>query len=92
MFQEATRLIELKLHLMPHADISPLILLHPPPGSTLDIQYPPLYFGGTSRGVHGNEATVEGCVTMGEDDVARWQFVRFILRGPRATELTVLSY
>jgi hypothetical protein len=77
MFQEATRLIELKLHLIPEEEICSSIRLRPSLGSTLDTEYPPLYFGGTSRGVNGNEATVEGCVRMGEDSVTRWQFVSF---------------
>ena len=80
MFQEATRLIELQLHIIPSSESSSLHL-RVPPGATRDSEYPPLYFGGTSRGVNGNEASVEGCVRMGEDGVARWQFVSFKLNG-----------
>jgi hypothetical protein len=43
-----------------------------------DSDYPPLFFSGTSRGVHGNEAIVEGLVRMGWSGVVRWQFVSFL--------------
>jgi len=38
--------------------------------------YAPLSFTGSSKGVNGNEAEVEGFVRMGHDGVARWQLVR----------------
>ncbi|KAF9524063.1 hypothetical protein CPB83DRAFT_774506 [Crepidotus variabilis] len=37
--------------------------------------YPPIFFAGLSKGITGNEATVEGCVVMGEDNVPRWTFL-----------------
>ena len=76
-FREATRLIELKLHLIPAESMR----VHAPPDVGLvlntkpDYPYPPLFFSGTSRGVNGNEALVEGLVRMGWDGVVRWQFV-----------------
>lgn len=39
-------------------------------------RFPPLCFSGTSKGVNGNEAAVEGYVVMGKDGVPRWQLVR----------------
>ncbi|KAF8912947.1 hypothetical protein CPB84DRAFT_1670444 [Gymnopilus junonius] len=72
-FREATRLVEVKLHVVPcnqlrfHRTISNATPDH-------DI-YPPLYFTGSSKGVNGNEAAVEGLVTMGQDGKARWQLI-----------------
>jgi hypothetical protein len=40
-----------------------------------DDPYPPLYFSGSSKGVNGNEALVEGSVRRGRDGAVRWQFV-----------------
>jgi hypothetical protein len=76
-FREATRLIELKLHLIP---VESMRVHAPPdvsfaPSSNQNYPYPPLFFSGRSRGVHGNEAVVEGLVRMGWDGVVRWQFV-----------------
>jgi len=73
-FREATRLIELKLHLSPMEHLTVrewpnLGLLHP------DSSFPPLHFTGSSRGISGTEAKIEGFVRMGRDGVPRWQFV-----------------
>jgi hypothetical protein len=74
MFQEATRLIELQFHLI-SPSVSSSLHLSPHPRVIFHSEYPPLYFGGTSKGANGDQATVEGCVRMGDDGVARWQFV-----------------
>src|SRR5271154_5404218 len=76
-FQEATRLIELSLKIVSRDQMSSSIRLRTLPGNTLDDEYPPIFFCGQQRGAHGNEATIEGCVRMGEEGVAKWQFVRF---------------
>jgi len=76
-FREATRLIELTLHLTSpnklrfrgHTDTDSS-------GCVMDDpQYPPLYFDGKSRGANENEATVEGSVRMSTEGVALWRFV-----------------
>lgn len=74
-FQEATRLIELKLRLVPAASLPSNCDFLQPNKSVKLSRYPNLYFSGTSKGVEGNEATVNGIVSMGDDGVARWRFV-----------------
>lgn len=44
-----------------------------------DEKYPPLYFSGSSKGVKGDNAIVEGVVRMGPDGVVRWRFVRDLI-------------
>ncbi|EGO02797.1 hypothetical protein SERLA73DRAFT_176179 [Serpula lacrymans var. lacrymans S7.3] len=74
-FQEAIRLIELTLQLIPSDEVPKYFTLEPLPDCP-NPNYPTLYFTGTSWGVHGNEATVIGSVSMGLDDVVRWRFTR----------------
>ncbi|KIJ68795.1 hypothetical protein HYDPIDRAFT_37230 [Hydnomerulius pinastri MD-312] len=74
-FAEATRLIELKLHLISSDAVPNFYTLDRFPDCK-DSQYPTLYFSGTSWGVHGNEATVVGSVCMADDGVVRWRFQR----------------
>ncbi|KAJ3714002.1 hypothetical protein DFJ43DRAFT_1007917 [Lentinula guzmanii] len=72
-FREATRLIEIKLHLVQQ---SQLCFHEPSPDcENVKTRYPTLYFCGTSRGVSGNEAKVEGSVCIGIDGTVRWTFV-----------------
>ncbi|KAL0950721.1 hypothetical protein HGRIS_007497 [Hohenbuehelia grisea] len=76
-FREATRLIELTLHL---TSPESLRFRGETDTDTLgcimdDPQYPPLYFCGKSRGANGNEATVEGNVRMSAEGVVLWRFV-----------------
>ncbi|KAJ3985379.1 hypothetical protein F5890DRAFT_1156935 [Lentinula detonsa] len=71
-FREATRLIEIKLHLVQQ---SQLCFHEPSPDcENVETRYPTLYFCGTSRGVSGNEAKVEGSVCIGIDGTVRWTF------------------
>lgn len=75
-FQEATRLIELKLHLVPASSLPQNFVFVKPRKSSKSAKYPNLYFSGTSKGiVQGNESTVHGSVHMGDDGVLRWRFV-----------------
>ncbi|ESK98242.1 f-box domain-containing protein [Moniliophthora roreri MCA 2997] len=71
-FREATRLIEVKLSLVPRDKLRHL-RPHPEP-KTHNALYPTLYFAGISRGVTGNESNVEGNVRIGLDGTVRWQF------------------
>ncbi|KAJ7102313.1 hypothetical protein B0H15DRAFT_814106 [Mycena belliarum] len=73
-FREATRLIELKLHLITRDEMRIRFPSgDPPPPSSPD--YPPLYFSGISRGASfGQEASVQGFVFMGLDHLPRWRF------------------
>lgn len=73
-FVEATRLIELKLTLIKPQDIPKYYTLDRFPNSPYK-NYPTLYFTGLSWGIHGNEATVIGSVTMTGGGVVRWRFV-----------------
>lgn len=68
--REATRLIEMKLHLIPREELRFL------QATTVacNTWYPSLYFAGSSTGVNGPEASVEGVVRMGSDGLVRWQF------------------
>ncbi|KAJ7693683.1 hypothetical protein B0H17DRAFT_1199789 [Mycena rosella] len=72
-FREATRLIELTLHLIPRHKLRIRFPSGEPPPHT-NPDYPPLYFAGSSRGASGQEATVQGFVFMGQDYVPRWRF------------------
>ncbi|KAJ7293186.1 hypothetical protein C8J57DRAFT_1429070 [Mycena rebaudengoi] len=63
-FREATRLIELRLHLITEDKMR----------SPVFPDYPPVYFSGSSRGALGQEATVQGFVHMGKDCIPRWRF------------------
>jgi hypothetical protein len=72
-FREATRLIEMKFHLTPKENIRLLQPLGPVAANPL---YPSLYFAGSSMGVNGQEAAIEGVVRMEPDGTVRWQFVR----------------
>ncbi|KLO20022.1 hypothetical protein SCHPADRAFT_817284 [Schizopora paradoxa] len=74
-FQEATRLIELKIHIER--------LLYPNSSNTAASSstsnskqaLPIIFFKGTSRGGNGNEADVRGSVRMTPDGYIRWRFV-----------------
>ncbi|KAF4623349.1 hypothetical protein D9613_002064 [Agrocybe pediades] len=70
-FREATRLIELKLHIARSSELR----YYRPPTESHHPAYPTLCIGGSSKGVNGNEAIVEGCVIMGQDGVARWEII-----------------
>ncbi|KAF9260604.1 hypothetical protein L218DRAFT_1079276 [Marasmius fiardii PR-910] len=73
-FREATRLIEVRLKLVPKVGLKYPILL--PPHSNAVERYPALYFQGTSRGATGNQASLEGCVWVSDKDGAvRWWFL-----------------
>jgi len=72
-FREAIRLIEVKLHLIPKEKIR---FFHTVNTVASHRRYPSLYFTGSSMGVDGHEAVVEGVVRMNSDGVVRWQFVR----------------
>ncbi|KAF9243751.1 hypothetical protein BU15DRAFT_71875 [Melanogaster broomeanus] len=72
-FAEATRLIELKLHLIGPDAIPNYCTIDRFPDSE-DTRYPTLHFSGSSWGIHGNEATVVGSVYMAGDGVVRWRF------------------
>lgn len=77
-FSEATRLIELKLHLIsPDAVPKYYTLDRFPPRE--DTKYPTLYFSGSSHGIQGREATVVGSVHMAENGVVRWRFVGLLV-------------
>ncbi|KAF8446324.1 hypothetical protein L210DRAFT_3628802 [Boletus edulis BED1] len=73
-FSEATRLIELKLHLTSPDAVPKYYTLDRFPQSE-DTKYPTLYFSGSSHGIQGREATIVGSVYMGNDGVVRWRFV-----------------
>ncbi|KAF8973541.1 hypothetical protein BDZ97DRAFT_1751578 [Flammula alnicola] len=70
-FREATRLIEVKMHLIPSKEMR----FHKLPEDSVErnVLFPPLCFTGSSKGVNGNEAAVEGFVTMGKDGIPRWR-------------------
>lgn len=72
-FEEAMRLIELKLTLIDAQTIPEVYTLDRFPDSPYT-HYPTLYFTGSSWGIKGNEATVVGSVTMSEGGVVRWRF------------------
>ncbi|KAF9458738.1 hypothetical protein BDZ94DRAFT_1269931 [Collybia nuda] len=75
-FREATRLMEVKLHL---TALENLRFCRPRKAKSEGLRtspdpYPPLYFSGSSKSVNGAEALVEGTVRMGHDGVVRWNF------------------
>ncbi|KAJ7630586.1 hypothetical protein FB45DRAFT_915944 [Roridomyces roridus] len=72
-FHEATRLIELQLHLIPREKMRIKFPTGDPPANPHK-DYPTLYISGTSRGASTQEAMVQGFVYMGEDFVPRWRF------------------
>ncbi|KAK7058345.1 hypothetical protein VNI00_001976 [Paramarasmius palmivorus] len=72
-FREATRLIEVKLNLIPKDKLRHL-KANPEP-KTYNALYPTLYFAGISRGAAGNESSIEGSVRIGADGTVRWQFL-----------------
>ncbi|KAF5384743.1 hypothetical protein D9757_006251 [Collybiopsis confluens] len=89
-FREATRLIEVKLHLIEKDQLrfhEPSVELESSSSSSFssssgnadfDPRYPTLFFSGTSRGVSGNEAKIEGNVRIGVDGTVRWTFYDLI--------------
>ncbi|KAG1769605.1 hypothetical protein EDD22DRAFT_868420 [Suillus occidentalis] len=72
-FEEAARLIELKLTLVDAQAMPEVYILDRFPDSPYE-HYPTLYFTGSSWGIQGNEATVVGSVAMSESGVVRWRF------------------
>ncbi|KAF8656390.1 hypothetical protein AX16_002576 [Volvariella volvacea WC 439] len=73
-FREATRLIEIKLQIIPKKSLRYCI---PPDtrSSGPNMEYPPLFFTGSAKGVTRNTSVVEGMVSMGMDGIVKWQFV-----------------
>ncbi|KIM80522.1 hypothetical protein PILCRDRAFT_789242 [Piloderma croceum F 1598] len=76
--QESTRLKELKLHLVPVSSTLHDYVSVSPRNSLRSPRFPNLYFLGISKGTEGDEATVKGSVSMGNDRVVRWRFVSLI--------------
>ncbi|KAF7306596.1 F-box domain-containing protein [Mycena indigotica] len=74
-FREATRLIELTLHLIPREEMRIKFSTNDPPVATHP-DYPTLYFSGTSRGISmlHLQPTVQGLVYMDLDGIPRWKF------------------
>ncbi|KAF7339981.1 F-box domain-containing protein [Mycena venus] len=71
-FREATRLIELNIHIIPREKMRVRFPSGDPPQP--HPQYETLYFSGTSRGAStGQEAIVQGFVHMGPDHIPRWR-------------------
>ncbi|KAK1226407.1 hypothetical protein PQX77_010618 [Marasmius sp. AFHP31] len=86
-FREATRLIEVKLHLVARNQLKVPQHLAPESSessssSSSTSSRPTLYFTGTSRGNSGNEATIEGSVSIGKDGCVRWHFVSTVCTLP----------
>ncbi|KAJ6574732.1 hypothetical protein B0H19DRAFT_1125509 [Mycena capillaripes] len=72
-FREATRLIQLNLHLITQDQMRVKFPRGDPPLRT-NPRYETLYFSGISRGASAHqEATVQGFVHMGEDNIPRWR-------------------
>ncbi|KAK7064554.1 F-box domain-containing protein [Favolaschia claudopus] len=72
-FREATRLIELNLHIISKEKMR-VKFPHDDPPSRVHPSYEVLYFAGTSRGAStGQETTVQGFVHMGLDHIPRWR-------------------
>ncbi|PFH54746.1 hypothetical protein AMATHDRAFT_52544 [Amanita thiersii Skay4041] len=75
-FREATRLMEVKIALVDpetlqfYSTLRPLCLTEPEYKSS----YPTLYFNGSTRGVHGHEAGIEGFVKMEKQNYIYWHF------------------
>jgi len=78
-FREATRLIEVKLHIVPQTEIR----FFPPSEiqSFCSQRHQVTFFHGISEGVNGNEATVEGYVRA-VDGTVRWRLVSIRLVSP----------
>ncbi|PPQ63723.1 hypothetical protein CVT24_004303 [Panaeolus cyanescens] len=75
-FREATRLIEVKTSIVPIEQLRFLRLPEAQPcPSSAALDRSPLCFIGSSKGVNGNEAAMEGAVIEGEDGVPRWYFM-----------------
>ncbi|KAJ7456624.1 hypothetical protein FB451DRAFT_1276613 [Mycena latifolia] len=72
-FREATRPIEVNLHLIDRDKMRIRFPSGGPPSHT-NPDYPPLYFSGISRGAVGQESTIQGFVYMGQDYIPRWRF------------------
>ncbi|TFK36787.1 hypothetical protein BDQ12DRAFT_736537 [Crucibulum laeve] len=81
-FREATRLMEFKLHIIPMQS-SRAYRFATSGEMTSHDPYPPLYFSGSSKGVNGNEAIVEGFVRMGKDGKVHWQFMTIYDSSPQ---------
>ncbi|KAH0838636.1 hypothetical protein J3R83DRAFT_6959 [Lanmaoa asiatica] len=77
-FSEATRFVELKLHLISPEAVPRYYTLDRFPKSE-DAMYPTLYFSGSSFDLNGNEAMIVGSVYMADDDVVRWRFVSLLI-------------
>ncbi|KAJ7169506.1 hypothetical protein C8R46DRAFT_199181 [Mycena filopes] len=72
-FREATRLMELDLHIIPREELKIRFPYGDPPVGTHP-DYETLYFAGTSRGgATGHDAIVQGYVYMGGDCIPRWR-------------------
>ncbi|KAF7354882.1 F-box domain-containing protein [Mycena sanguinolenta] len=72
-FREATRLMDINLHLIPQEQMRVKFPQGDPP-TRAHPQYETLYFSGISRGASaGHEAIVQGFVYMGEDYHPRWR-------------------
>jgi hypothetical protein len=81
-FREATRLIELNIHIIPKNMMRVKFPVGDPPHA--NPLYETLYFSGTSRGGStGQESIVQGFVYMGHDYIPRWRFVSTISGGRR---------
>ncbi|KAJ3575920.1 hypothetical protein NP233_g795 [Leucocoprinus birnbaumii] len=80
-FREATRLIEVRLHIVPESQIR----FYPPseiePSASL--KHPITFFHGTSKGVNGNEAVVEGYVRVATDGSVRWRLLSIYDNSPQ---------
>ncbi|KAJ7770828.1 hypothetical protein DFH07DRAFT_953826 [Mycena maculata] len=72
-FREATRLIEINLHLITRDKMRVRFPTGDPPMDR-NPDYPTLYMSGTSRGASSQEALVQGFVYMGQDFIPRWRF------------------
>ncbi|KAJ7071487.1 hypothetical protein C8F01DRAFT_1110734 [Mycena amicta] len=75
-FREATRLIELTMHLIPREQMQVRFPVNDPPSPTHP-DYPTLFFGGKTRAIsmsHHQQPTVQGFVYMDMEGVARWKF------------------
>ena len=76
-----SRLIEVKLQLVPISSLPRgYVRVHPHKPCKRG-RFPNLYFCGTEKGIEGNEVTVNGSVDMGDDGVVRWRFVSWLRTG-----------
>lgn len=80
-FQEASRFIELDLHVTNVGDLTAARVAKSPDDASLPnahelmLSRPTIHFAGISRGGNGNEAKVRGYVKMTNDGNIRWKFV-----------------